>query len=65
MEYEDTIMAVAIFQIAYSYFLMKQDGYYYSKDEYSNNISILKNRKCKPNGKVNAIGQLKLLQFLV
>ena len=65
MDFEDTIMAVAIMQIAHSYFLMKQDGYYYSKDDYSNNIIILKNKKCKPNGKEKTIGQLKLLQFLV
>ena len=65
MDFEDTIMAVAIMQIAHSYYLMKQDGYYYSKDDYSNNIIILKNKKCQPNGKEKTIGQLKLLQFLV
>ena len=65
LTYEDTIMSVAIFQVAQSYYLMNQVGYYYSRDEFSNRFSIQKNKKCKPNGKENKIGQLKLLQFLL
>ena len=62
--YEDTIMAIAIIQIAESYYLMNQVGYYYSKDEFPTRLPILKNKKCKPNRKIKKIGQLKLLQFL-
>ena len=65
LTYEDTIMVVAIYQIAQSYFLMKQVGYYYSRDELKYRLPIKKNKKCKPNGKIKDIGQVKLLQFLV
>ena len=65
LSYEDTIMIVGIYQIAQSYFLMKQVGYYYSKDEYSNNLPFQKNKKCKTNGKIGGFGEVKLLQFLV
>ena len=65
LTYEDTIMAVAIYQVAQSYFLMNQVGYYYSRDEFSNRFPIQKNKKCKPNGKIRGIDQVKLLQFLV
>ena len=58
-------MAVAIYQIAQSYFLMNQVGYYYSRDEFSNRFPFKKNKKCKPNRKIKGIGQVKLLQFLV
>ena len=64
LTYEDTIMSVAIYQVAQSYYLMKQVGYYYSRDEFSNRLPFQKNKKCKPNGKRNKIGQLKLLEFL-
>ena len=64
LTYEDTIMSVAIYQVAKSYYLMKQVGYYYSRDEFSNRLPFQKNKKCKPNGKRNKIGQLKLLEFL-
>ncbi len=33
LNYEDTIMAVSLFQIAKSYYYMKENGYYYSKDD--------------------------------
>ena len=64
LTYEDTIMSVAIYQVAKSYYLMKQVGYYYSRDEFSYRIPFQKNKKCKPNGKRKKIGQLKLLEFL-
>ena len=63
--YEDTIMVVAIYQVAQSYYLMKQVGYYYSRDEFSNRLPFQKNKKCKPNRKIKKIGQLKLLEFLI
>ena len=62
--YEDTIMIVAVYQVAQSYYLMNQVGYYYSRDEFSNRFPFQKNKKCKPNGKRKKIGQLKLLEFL-
>ena len=58
-------MVVAIYQVAQSYYLMKQVGYYYSRDEFSNRLPFQKNKKCKPNRKIKKIGQLKLLEFLI
>ena len=64
--YEDTIMSVAVCQIAKSYYLMKEIGYYYSKNEEDGvNSSFKKYKKCKPNQKKKLEGQIKLLQFLI
>ena len=65
MQYEDTIMAVAIYQVAQSYYLMKQVGYYYSRDEFGGRFPPVKDRTCKPNNKIKDMGHVKLLQFLV
>ena len=65
MQYEDTIMAVAIYQVAQSYYLMKEVGYYYSRDEFGGRFPPVKDRTCKPNNKIKDMGHVKLLQFLV
>ena len=53
--YEDTIMALSLFKIAKSYFLMKEEGYYYSRSEYQNKISPEKDYE---------ISMVKFLEFL-
>ena len=58
-------MAIAITQIAQSYFLMKEVGYYYSRDEISNISYKFKNKKCKPNLKLKGTDSVKFLHFLV
>ena len=63
--YEDTIMAVALLQVARSYYLMKEVGYYYSRDEFKGRFPSVKDRTCKPNNKIKDMGQVKLLQFLM
>ena len=65
LSYEDTIMAIAITQVAQSYFLMKEVGYYYSRDEISNNSTKIKNKKCKPSLKLKGTDSVKFLHFLV
>ena len=65
MQYEDTIMAVAIYQVAKSYYLMKEMGYYYSRDEFRGRFPPIKNKTCKRNHKIRDMGHVKLLQFLV
>ena len=66
LQYEDTIMAVALFQVAQSYYLMKEIGYYYSRDEFGGRFPAVKGRTCKPNtNKIKDMGHIKLLQFLL
>lgn len=53
--YEDTIMALSLYKIAKSYFLMKEEGYYYSRSDYQNKVSSEKNYE---------ISIVKFLEFL-
>ena len=57
--YEDTIMAIVLIQTANSYYLMKEKGYYYNKDEDRN--KIYKTRK----NIIKGIDQAKYLNFLL
>ena len=45
LKYEDTLMSVALFQIANSYYYMNEEGYYYSRDEQRKNLSSKINKK--------------------
>ena len=65
LKYEDTIMSVAILQVAKSYYLMKEVGYYYSRDEFGGRFPSLKNKTCKPNNDVKGMEYVQLLQFLL
>ena len=69
MIYEDTIMAISLLQIANSYYLMKERGYYYNRDTNRNKFSenIETNiKKCKINKNiVKDIDQAKYLNFLL
>jgi glycosyltransferase involved in cell wall biosynthesis len=49
--YEDTIMVFTLFQIANSYYYMKEEGYYYSKDDKNKPLSK-KNSNFKSNEKI-------------
>lgn len=53
--YEDTIMALSLYKLAKSYFLMKEEGYYYSRSEYQNKVSSENNYE---------ISIVKFLEFL-
>ena len=65
LDYEDTIMTVSLFQIAKSYYYMKEAGYYYSKDD-KIRIKLNRTKKIKLNkAAISGVGQVKLLQFLL
>jgi glycosyltransferase involved in cell wall biosynthesis len=53
--YEDTIMALSLYRIAKSYYLMKEEGYYYSRNDYQNKM---------PPKKDYEISIVKFLEFL-
>ena len=63
IDYEDTIMVVSLFQVSKSYYFMKQNGYYYSKDKKKK--TKLKVCKCKTINSIRGMDQVKLLQFLI
>jgi len=44
--YEDTILTVTLYQLAQSYYMFKQVGYYYSRDERKGNYPDVPGRKC-------------------
>jgi glycosyltransferase involved in cell wall biosynthesis len=65
LDYEDTIMTVALFQVANSYYYMKEEGYYYSRDDKRKSLSS-KINKNKPIGKIiKGMDPVKFLQFLI
>ena len=64
--YEDTIMSVSLYQIAQSFYFMKQAGLYYSRDDKWGRYPALKNKTCKfrKNFK-RGYDSLKFLNFLL
>ena len=64
--YEDTMMTVSLYQIAQSFYFMKQAGLYYSRDDKWGRYSALKNKTCKfrKNFK-RGYDSLKFLNFLL
>ena len=63
--YEDTMMIVALYQTAQSYYLYKEVGYYYSRDEFWGRYPKVPNRICyKRNNANRGDDCLKFLNFL-
>ena len=61
---EDTIMAVALYHLANSFYCMRESGYFYSYGE-ENRVIKNNNRKCKPNDKLKDFSTFKYIKFLV
>ena len=64
-EAEDTLMAIALYHLANSYYLMKEPGYAYSLDEKQNRFPLINKTVCKINNKVKRFGWYKYYKFLV
>ena len=66
--YEDALMTMSLLQIADSYYLMKEKGYYYNKNENRNNLSLIMNKDfklCRENQNIiKGIDQAKYLNYL-
>jgi len=64
-EAEDILMAISLYHLANSYYIMKQPGYIYSFDEKKNKFPLINKKVCKINNKVKGFGFYKFYQFLV
>lgn len=60
------MITVSLYQVAQSYYCLRQPGYYYTFDERRNRYPLSKNKKCKvKEGIVKGIDHIKFLQFLL
>ena len=62
---EDTLMVIGIYHLANSYYIMKEPGYFHSRDEKKDRFPLLNKTVCKINNKVKSFGWFKYFQFLV
>ena len=64
---EDSIMAVSLFHLANSYYIMKEIGYYYSFDNIKKEaFPKVKNKICKTNDKIKTdFGRYKFIKFFM
>jgi hypothetical protein len=63
--FEDTMITVSLYQVAQSYYGMRQPGYYYTFDEKRKGYPK-KNKVCKKKeGIIEDLDHLKFLQFLI
>lgn len=65
MNYEDTVLTVTLYQLAQSYYMFKELGYYYSRDERNGRYPDVPGKKCTNRENLNHnIDGLKFLNFL-
>ena len=63
--YEDTILTVTLFQLAQSYFMFRELGYYYSRDERGGNFPAIPGKTCIIRENINHnMDGLKFLNYL-
>ena len=62
---EDTIMAISLFHLANSFYLMQELGYYYSFDQKKFKIKKIENKVCKENNKLTGFDLFKYSKFLI
>ena len=65
IDYEDTMMLVSIYQKARSYYLMRQAGLYYPRDDKRGKYPFLKRKICKKrHNAITGLDGLKFVHFL-
>ena len=63
--YEDTMMNTALYRVAQSFYLYKEPGIYYSRDEFSGRYPSIPDKKCKTRQNVNrGVDSLKFINYL-
>lgn len=64
--FEDTMITVSLYNVAQSYYLLQQPGYYYTFDERRGRFPLDRNKKCnQKEGIIKDLDHLKFLQFLI
>ena len=64
--FEDTMITFSLYEVAQSYYCLRQPGYFYTLDEKKNRFPISKNKTCKvKKGIIKNLDHIKFLQFLV
>ena len=59
------MISVSLYQVAQSYYCLRQPGYYYTFDEKIKRYPLTKNKICKrKNETLTDIDHLKFIQFL-
>ena len=58
-------MSISLFNLAKSYYIMNEIGYYYSKDEKNYSFPKINSKICKINYKIKNFGWFKYYKFLV
>ena len=64
--FEDTMITFSLYQVAKSYYCLRQIGYYYTLDERRNKFPLTKKKKClRKNETLTDIDHIKFMQFLL
>jgi glycosyltransferase involved in cell wall biosynthesis len=64
--FEDTMITLSLYEVAQSYYCLRQPGYYYTFDERKNKFPLSKNKTCKvKKGVIKNLDHLKYIQYLV
>ena len=63
--FEDTMITVSLYNVAQSYYLFKQPGYYYTFDERKGRFPLIREKKCQQKEGIRGYDHLKFLQFLI
>ena len=64
--FEDTMITLSLYEVAQSYYCLRQPGYYYTFDERKNKFPLSKTKTCKvKEGVIKNLDHLKYMQYLV
>ena len=64
--FEDTMITFSLYQVAQTYYCLRQPGYYYTFDERRNKFPLIKNKACNTReGVIKGIDHVKFLHFLM
>ena len=63
--FEDTMITVSLYNVAQSYYLFRQPGYYYTFDERKGRFPLNYEKKCRQKEGIRGYDHLKFLQFLI
>jgi glycosyltransferase involved in cell wall biosynthesis len=63
--FEDTMITVSLYNVAQSYYLFRQPGYYYTFDERKGRFPLNNAKKCEQKEGIRGYDHLKFLQFLI